>query len=96
MPSFLALVRTDTKPPLFSGDSVQKNSRVFLSAILSLPSELPPITPTLTVYHSFADSTPVKSNQSTCLSSAITNDPIRIGRGNTSILWITVSPNSSP
>ena len=62
MPSFLAFVRTETKPPLFSGNSVQKNSRVFLSVILSLSSELPPITPTLTVYHSFADSTPVKSN----------------------------------
>ncbi len=67
-------MRTEAKPPLFSSDSVPKNSSVFLSVISNLPAETPPITPSLTVCQSFAASALEKSNRTCGLSSAITND----------------------
>jgi polyhydroxybutyrate depolymerase len=74
-PSFFAFDRTEEKPPLFSSDSVPWNSRVFLSVILNLPSETPPITPSLTVCHSLAASAPAKSNKAVGVSSAMTKEP---------------------
>lgn len=49
-----------------------KNSIVLFSVILKFPTETPPITPSLTDYHSLAASGPVKSNRGCGLSSAIT------------------------
>lgn len=63
--------------------------------ILNLPSDTPPITPSLTVCHAVAALAPVKSNSTFGVSFAMTNVP-RNSSGNTSILRRTVFMFISP
>ncbi len=86
-PSFAPLALTEAKPPLFSSDSVPKNSIFLSSLILKRPTERPPITPSLTVCHGLAASGLSNSNRIRSSSLAISGEHVNRSANKMMILY---------